>query len=158
MSKIAPCLWFNGEGEEAAKFYVSLFEDSGIDVVIPCGDGMPFPAGSALMVEFHLAGQRYQALNGGPQFPQTEAVSLSVSCRDQAEVDFFWDALTADGGAPSQCGWLKDRFGVSWQIVPQCWNEFMSSRDEDGKARAMQALMTMNKFNIAALEAAFKGE
>ncbi len=158
MSKIAPCLWFNGEGEEAAKFYVSLFEDSGIDVVIPCGDGMPFPAGSALMVEFRLAGQRYQALNGGPQFPQTEAVSLSVSCKDQAEVDFFWDALIANGGAPSQCGWLKDRFGVSWQIVPQCWNEFMSSRDDGGKARAMQALMTMSKFDIAALEAAFKGE
>mgnify|MGYP003673434539 FL=1 len=158
MSKIAPCLWFNGEGEEAARFYVSLFQDSAIDVVIPCGDDMPFPAGSALMVEFRLAGQRYQVLNGGPQFPQTEAVSLSVSCKDQAEVDFLWDALIANGGAPSQCGWLKDRFGVSWQIVPQRWNEIMSSADKKGQARAMQAMMTMSKFDIAALETAFKGE
>lgn len=157
-SKIAPCLWFNGEGEEAAIYYVSLFDDAAIIAVNRYGEGMPFPAGTAMLVEFQLAGQRYQALNGGPQFPHTEAISLSVSCKDQAEVDFLWDALLVDGGAPCQCGWLKDRFGVSWQIVPRRWNEIMSSRDEVGQARAMQAMMKMTKLDIAVLDAAFKGE
>lgn len=157
MSKIAPCLWFNGEGEEAANFYVSLFADSGIDSVFRYGEGAPFPVGTALVVEFHLAGQRYQALNGGPQFPHTEAISLSVNCKDQAEVDYLWDALIANGGAPSQCGWLKDRFGVSWQIVPQAWNAILSGGDQQGKARAMEAMMGMQKLELAVLEAAYRG-
>lgn len=158
MSKIAPCIWFNGQGEEAANFYVSLFEDSAINSVNRYGEGMPFPAGTAMMIEFELAGQRYQALNGGPQFPQTEAVSLSVSCKDQAEVDFFWSALTEKGGAPGRCGWLKDRFGVSWQIVPQGLSEIMNGDDKEGQARAMAVMMGMNKLDIAALVAAYKGE
>lgn len=158
MSKIAPCLWFNGEGEEAANFYVSLFDDSAVVAVNRYGEGMPFSPGTALLVEFRLAGQRYQALNGGPHFPHTQAISLSVNCKDQTEVDFLWDALIANGGAPSQCGWLKDRFGVSWQIVPQRWHEIASSDDTQGQARAMQALMKMSKIDIAALQAAFAGE
>jgi len=158
MSKIAPCLWFNGEAEDAARFYVSLFADAALGAISRYGEGTPFPAGTAMMVEFKLAGQRFQALNGGPQFPHSEAISLSVDCADQVEVDHFWNALIADGGAPSQCGWLKDRFGVSWQIVPQALGEIMARTDEAAKGRAMQALMGMKKLDIAALEAAYAGE
>lgn len=157
MSKIAPCLWFNGEAEEAAAFYVSLFRDAKIGAISRYGEGMPFPAGTALMVEFTLAGERFQALNGGPQFPHSEAISLSVDCADQAEVDHFWNALTANGGSPSRCGWLKDRFGVSWQIVPQQLGEIMKRPDSAGSARAMQAMMGMSKLDVAALEAAYAG-
>jgi predicted 3-demethylubiquinone-9 3-methyltransferase (glyoxalase superfamily) len=158
MSKIAPCLWFNGEAEEAARFYVSLFPDASVGAVSRYGDGTPFPAGTAMMVEFRLAGQRFQALNGGPQFPHTEAISLSVDCETQAEVDRFWNALTANGGAPSRCGWLKDRFGVSWQVVPKALGEIMTRDDVAGKGRAMRALMGMTKLDVAALEAAYDGE
>jgi predicted 3-demethylubiquinone-9 3-methyltransferase (glyoxalase superfamily) len=116
-SKIAPCLWFNGEAEDAANFYVSLFPDSRIDAVSRYGGStlfpVTFPQGTALMVEFTLAGQRFQALNGGPRFRHSEALSLSLSCRDAQELDHYWNALTADGGAEGPCGWLKDRFGRS---------------------------------------------
>lgn len=156
-SKIAPCLWFNGAAEQAAGFYVSLFDNSSIDSIHRYGEGEPFPAGTALLVEFTLDGLRYQALNGGPQFPHSEAISLSVSCRDQAEVDRLWEALTGDGGKESMCGWLQDRFGVSWQIVPQRWIEIMTSNNETGKKRAMAALYRMRKLDIKTLETAFAG-
>ena len=154
MSKIAPCLWFNGQAEEAAKFYVSLFPDSTIGAVSRYGAGAPFPAGTALMVEFRLFGQRLQALNGGPQFTFSEAVSLSIDATDEAEVDRYWAALIADGGEESQCGWLKDRFGVSWQIVPRGLGALLSDPDPARADRATQAMMAMKKLDLAAMRAA----
>ncbi len=158
MNNLAPCLWFNGQAEEAAQFYVSLFKDSAIDLVLRNGEGMRFPAGSALMVEFTIKGQRVQALNGGPEFTFNEAISLSVECEDQAEIDHLWNSLCADGGAPMQCAWLKDKYGVAWQIVPKFWAEVMRSTDFAAQQRAMQAMMTMDKLIIADLEAAFRGD
>ncbi len=157
MSKIAPCLWFNGQAEEAANFYVSLFPEAAIGNISRYGAGAPFPAGTALMVEFTLAGQRFQALNGGPQFTLSEAVSLSISARDAAEVDHFWSALTADGGAESRCGWLRDRFGVSWQVVPQGLGAVLGDPDPARAGRAMRAMMGMKKLDIAAMRAAADG-
>lgn len=154
MTRIAPCLWFNGQAEEAARFYVSLFPDAAIGAVSRYGPGAPFPTGTALMVEFHLFGQRFQALNGGPDFTFSEAVSLSVACEDATEVDRYWAALTADGGQESQCGWLKDRFGVSWQIVPDGLGALIADPDPARAARALQALMTMKKLDLAAIRAA----
>lgn len=156
MSKITPCLWFNGQAEEAASFYVSLFEDARIDGVGRYGEGTRFPAGTALMVEFTLAGQRFQALNGGPEFTFNESISMSVRCRDQAEVDHFWDALTT-GGQPSRCGWLRDRYGVSWQIVPDALVRLQRQNDPAAMGRMMGAMMTMSRLDIAALEAAWRG-
>jgi predicted 3-demethylubiquinone-9 3-methyltransferase (glyoxalase superfamily) len=156
-SKIAPCLWFNGEAEDAARRYVSIFPDSALGTISRYGDGAPFARGTALMVEFTLAGQRFQALNGGPQFPHTEAISLSVSCRDAAELERYWSALTVEGGREGQCGWLKDRYGVSWQIVPQGLDAVMSDPDPERVARAMAAMMTMRKLDLAALRAAADG-
>jgi predicted 3-demethylubiquinone-9 3-methyltransferase (glyoxalase superfamily) len=157
MSKIAPCLWFDGNAEEAARFYTSLFADAAIVAVGRYGEGMPLPAGTAMLVEFTLAGQRFQALNGGPQFPFTEAISLSVRCADQAEVDRLWDALT-DGGSPGRCGWLKDRFGVSWQIVPDRLVELQKSGDTAATGRMFKALMGMSRLDVAALERAYRGD
>lgn len=154
MSKITPCLWFNGTGEEAAQLYVSLFSDSAITSVGRYGEGMPFPAGTAMMVDFTLAGQSFQALNGGPQFPHSEAISMSVLCEDQAEVDHYWNALT-EGGAESRCGWLKDRFGVSWQIVPACLGRLSRLGDPAATGRMMMAMMGMAKMDVAALEKAY---
>lgn len=154
MSKITPCLWFNGEAEEAANLYASLFPDSAIDAVSRYGENMPMPAGTAMMVEFTLSGQRFQALNGGPQFPHSEAISLSISCADQAEVDHYWEGLRANGGSESFCGWLKDRFGVSWQVVPRRMIA-LQEQGGPGVGRMMQKMMTMRKLEIAPLEAAF---
>ena len=160
-STIAPCLWFNGEAEEAAKFYVSLFPDSSIDTVSRYGADtrtpVSFPKGTALMVEFTLSGQRFQALNGGPQFRHSEAISLSVSCRDANEVDRYWSALTSHGGAEGPCGWLKDRFGVSWQIVPEGLGALLSDPDSGRAGRAMQAMLEMKKLDLAAMRAAADG-
>jgi predicted 3-demethylubiquinone-9 3-methyltransferase (glyoxalase superfamily) len=159
MSKIKPCLWFDGVAEEAANFYVSLLPDSRIDRVNRSpADNPSTPAGAVLLVEFTLAGQPFQGLNGGPQFPFTEAVSFSVECEDQAEVDRLWDALTADGGKPVQCGWLKDRFGLSWQIVPKAMGRLMGGSDPAGAKRAMEAMMKMVKLDIAELERAYRGD
>ena len=159
MSKITPCLWFNGEAEQAATLYVALFANSGnatskITNVSRYSAGTPFPAGTALMVEFTLAGERFQALNGGPQFKHSEAISLSINCKDAAEVDHFWYGLIANGGAESQCGWLKDRFGVSWQVVPEGLGALMSDPDKGRAGRAMQAMMKMKKLDLAAMRAA----
>jgi predicted 3-demethylubiquinone-9 3-methyltransferase (glyoxalase superfamily) len=157
MSKIAPCLWFEREAEEAAKFYVSLFPDSRIDHVQK--NIVDTPAGKAdsvLVVDFTLAGQRFMALNGGMRFEYTHAISLEVDCTDQAEVDRLWDGL-ADGGAIEQCGWLKDRYGVSWQIVPTVLGKLLSDPDPVRAARVMQAMMQMVKLDIAGLQAAYQG-
>ena len=158
VSKIKPCLWFDGDAETAAGLYVSLFADGAIGSVSRYGEGAPFPAGTALVVEFSLAGQAFQALNGGPQYKLTEAVSFAVSCADQDEIDRLWDGLCADGGAPGRCGWLKDRFGVSWQITPAGMGAILGGPDPAGRGRAMRAMMSMGRLEIAALEAAYRGE
>jgi predicted 3-demethylubiquinone-9 3-methyltransferase (glyoxalase superfamily) len=157
MTAIAPCLWFDGHAEQAANFYVSVFPNSGIGAISRYGKGMHFPAGTVLLVEFTLNGQRFQALNGGPQFKFSEAVSFSVPCADQAEVDHYWTALTAAGGAPGPCGWVKDRFGVSWQIVPEALGRMQTDGSSDQVGRMMAALMRMSKLDIAALQAAYAG-
>lgn len=160
-SKIAPCLWFNGEAEAAAKLYVSLFPDSKIEKVSRYENEtrfpVSFPKGTALLVEFTLAGRRFQALNGGPQFRHSEALSLSISCRDAQEVDHYWQGLTANGGSEGQCGWLKDRFGVSWQVVPEGIGELMTDPDPGRRDRALHAMLKMRKLDIAAMRAAADG-
>ena len=157
MSKISPCLWFAGEAEEAAKFYVSLLPDSKIEHVQKNTVDRPAgKAGSVLVVEFTLAGQRFMALNGGKAFDFTHAISFKVDCADQAEVDRYWDALS-EGGSVERCGWLKDRFGVSWQIVPSAMMRMFSSSDREAAQRAMQAMMKMTKLEIAALQKAYDG-
>lgn len=152
MSKVRTCLWFDGNGEEAARFYVSLLPDSRIDDVFRRNPGEP-----ALLVSFTLAGQSYQTLDGGPGHPHTDAASIVVMTGDQAETDRLWDALTADGGSDVACGWLKDRFGVSWQIVPRRAMELFNDADRAAAGRAFAAMMTMKKLDIAALERAFHG-
>ena len=160
-SRIAPCLWFNGEAEDAANFYVSLFPDSRIEHISRYEENtrlpVTFPAGTALLVEFTLSGQRFQALNGGPQFTHSEAISLSVSCRDAREVDHYWSGLTASGGSEVACGWLKDRFGVSWQVVPEGVEALFTDPDPGRRTRALQAMLKMKKLDLAAMRAAADG-
>ena len=159
MRDVIPCLWFDGQAEEAANFYVSLLPDSRIEHVSRSpADNPSTPKGAVLVVEFSLAGQRFIGLNGGPQFSFTEAVSFAVDCEDQAEVDRLWDALTADGGSPGRCGWLKDRYGLSWQIIPKALRELLNGHDRAGAERAMQAMMTMSKIDIDGLRRAYDGE
>jgi len=158
MSKIAPCLWFADEAEEAAKFYTSVFPNSRIDRVQKnVMDSPGGKAGTVLIVEFTLAGQRFLALNGGERMEYTHALSLEVDCAHQAEVDRLWDALTK-GGAPVQCGWLKDRYGVSWQIVPTVIFKMLADPDAAKAQRVMQALQQMIKLDIAGLKAAYEGK
>ena len=158
MSKIKPCLWFDGQAEEAANFYVSLLPDSRIDKVMRSpADNPSTPAGAVLTVEFTLAGQPFLRLNGGPLFRFTEAVSFIITCEDQAEVDRLWEALTAHGGKPVQCGWLQDRFGLSWQITPRQLTEMMADPDPEKAKRVMEAMMQMVKIDIAALQRAYDG-
>jgi predicted 3-demethylubiquinone-9 3-methyltransferase (glyoxalase superfamily) len=158
MSKIAPCLWFDGQAEEAANLYTSLFPDSRIDSVNRSpADNPSTPEGAVLTVDFTLAGRKFIGLNGGPEFPFTEAVSFSIDCEDQAEVDRYWDALIEGGGSPSQCGWLKDRFGVSWQVVPRQLPELLGGSDPDGARRAMEAMLKMSKIEVAKLREAYEG-
>ncbi len=155
MQKIVPNLWFDTQAEEAAAFYTSLFEDSRILQVLPYGESGPGEPGSTMVVSFELLGQEYVAINGGPQFPFTEAVSFEVRCDTQEEVDRLWDALTADGGAEVQCGWLKDRYGLSWQIVPARWLELAGGDDPAKVDAAMKAMLGMKKLDIAELERAY---
>jgi predicted 3-demethylubiquinone-9 3-methyltransferase (glyoxalase superfamily) len=155
IQKITPFLWFNQEAEEAANLYVSLFKDSKILGISRYGDAGPGPKGSAMVVDFQLAGLRFNALNGGPHFKFTEAISLAVSCDSQEEVDTLWSRLTANGGQESQCGWLKDRYGLSWQIVPARFTQMMQDKDPKRTQRVMQAMLTMKKFDIARLEEAY---
>ena len=158
MSKISPCLWFNGEAEEAANFYVSLLPDSRIKrIQHNLADGLAGKAGEVLVVHFTLAGQDYIALSGGTRMEHTHAISFSIDCADQAEVDRLWDALTSNGGSEVQCGWVRDRFGVSWQIVPSVLPELLAGADHAGAERAMRAMMGMIKLDIAALKKAYDG-
>jgi predicted 3-demethylubiquinone-9 3-methyltransferase (glyoxalase superfamily) len=155
--KVTPFLWFDRQAEEAARFYVSLLPDSRIDRVVRSPADTPSgPAGMALTVEFTLSGVRFVALNGGPQYRFTEAVSFNIACQDQAEVDRLWSALS-EGGSEGRCGWLKDRWGLSWQIVPTRLHELLSDKDPARARRAMQAMLGMSKLNIAELERAADG-
>lgn len=155
--RITPCLWFNFNAEEAVAFYLGVFPNSRIIHTSRYGPESPEHEGKVLMIEFELDGQPFQALNGGPMYRFNEAISLSVDCADQAEVDRVWAALTADGGKPVQCGWLTDKFGVSWQVVPRVWWDIMHSSDKAGVQRAFTALFGMQKMDVAALEKAFAG-
>lgn len=154
-----PCLWFDGDAEEAATYYASVVPDSSVDRVWRSPADTPSgPAGDVLVVDFTLAGQRVQGLNGGPQFRFSEAVSLVVEVDDQAEVDRLWDALTADGGEPGPCGWCKDRWGLSWQVVPTRLDELLDDPDPERARRAMEAMLQMQKIDVAALERAADGD
>jgi predicted 3-demethylubiquinone-9 3-methyltransferase (glyoxalase superfamily) len=158
MSKITPCLWFDGEAEEAANFYVSLLPGSKIETMQKNSvDGPGGKAGTVLVAEFTLAGQRFMALNGGMRFEYTHAVSFKIDCADQAEVDRLWDALLANGGQAERCGWLKDRYGLSWQIVPTALPKYLGGADRAGAHRAMQAMLGMVKLDIEGLKQAYEG-
>ena len=155
--KITPCLWFDFNAEQAVDFYTSVFPESRIHEVMRYGEANgPALDGKALMISFELAGQPLQSLNGGPQFTFTEAISLSVLCDDQDEVDQLWQRLT-EGGSGGQCGWLKDRFGLSWQIVPRRMLELLADPDRDRAGRAMQAMMGMGKIDIGVIERSAEG-
>ena len=156
MQKITPCLWFDTEGEAAAAFYTSVFPNSKVLDVAYYGSAGPRPEGTVMAVSFELDGQRFVALNGGPQFTFDEAISFQVDCESQEEVDAFWTALT-EGGEEGPCGWLKDRFGVSWQIVPARLTELLSDPDEERAQRVMGAMLKMRKIEIAELEQAAGG-
>ena len=158
MPRISPFLWFDTQAEEAANFYVSIFPNSRITKVSRYGEGGPGPKGSVMVVAFELDGQHILALNGGPHFKFTEAISLVVDCKTQEEIDHYWQKLTTDGGQEVQCGWLKDKFGLSWQIVPAQMGEIMSDPDPSRAKRAMQAMMKMKKLDINALKAAAAGK
>ncbi len=152
--KITPCLWFNFNAEEAVNHYLSIFKNSKILEVSHYGDAMPEHKGKVLTLLFEIEGQKFQALNAGPQFPFTEAISLSVDCETQEEVDALWSKLSA-GGSESQCGWLKDKFGLSWQIVPRALPEMLKDKDTDKATRVMQAMFTMSKIDVARLQQAY---
>jgi predicted 3-demethylubiquinone-9 3-methyltransferase (glyoxalase superfamily) len=154
LQKITPFLWFDTQAEEAARFYVSLFAGSKILGIARYGEGGMGPVGSVMTVEFQLAGQRFVALNGGPSFKFTEAVSFVVNCKDQKEIDRFWAKL-GEGGRDIECGWLKDRYGLSWQVVPTALWKMITDRDPARSARVMQAVLTMKKLDLATLEAAY---
>ena len=156
MQKIHTCLWFDNQAEEAAEYYVSVFDNAKITGISRFGEGAPGPAGQAMVVEFDLEGQKFQALNGGPAFSFTEAVSFVIDCSSQDEVDRYWNALS-DGGSEGQCGWLKDRYGVSWQVVPSALGELLGGPDPAGSQRAMQAMLGMKKLDIAELQKAYDG-
>ena len=157
MPKITPFLWFNDKAEEAANFYASIFKNSKVNTVTRYGDAGPGPKGSVMTVAFELDGQPFTALNGGPQFPFTEAVSFVVNCENQQEIDYYWDRLTSGGGQPVQCGWLKDQFGLSWQVVPRAMSRLMQQTDPKKAERVMKALLQMQKIDIAGLERAAGG-
>ena len=154
--KIIPNLWFDKQAEEAAEFYCSVFKNSRVVSKALYPEGSPGEAGTVMTVEWELDGQRFVGINGGPQFKFDEAVSFAISCEDQEEVDYYWEKLT-DGGEESVCGWLKDRFGVSWQVVPQGMEELFSDPDPERSQRAMEAMLKMRKLDIAALRSAADG-
>jgi predicted 3-demethylubiquinone-9 3-methyltransferase (glyoxalase superfamily) len=154
MQKITPCLWFDNQAEEAAYFYTSIFKNSKIVEISRYGEAGPRPQGMVMTVVFELDGQEFIALNGGPEFNFTEAVSLSVDCASQEEVDYFWEKLS-EGGEEGPCGWLKDRYGLSWQIVPSVLNEMMKDGDAEQVRRVTEALLKMSKLDIKALQHAY---
>lgn len=157
MQKITPFLWFDNNAEEAVDFYLSVFKDAKIKSISRYGEGMPMPAGTAMVIDFELFGQNFTALNAGPVFTFTEAISFVVHCKDQQEVDYYWDKLTADGGMEQPCAWLKDKYGLSWQIVPDVLIKLMSDKDAAKAQRVTMAMMQMKKIIIADLEAAYIG-
>jgi predicted 3-demethylubiquinone-9 3-methyltransferase (glyoxalase superfamily) len=161
MQKINPFLWFDSQAEEAAKFYVSVFKNSNIDKVTrypeEAAKKIGREPGSVMTVELTLDGVEFVALNGGPQFKFTEAVSFNVNCENQKEIDYFWERLSADGGETGPCGWLKDKFGLSWQVSPRLLGEMLADKDKAKAERVMSAMMEMDKIDIAALERAAKG-
>ena len=161
MRDFVTCLWFDDNAREAAEFYVSVFPDGKIHGSTNYGADTPGVAGSLMTIDFEVNGHRFTGLNGGPQFPFTEAISFEIYCEDQAEINQMWDALTADGGQPSECGWLKDKFGVSWQVVPADYMDKMAAGgDEAARERLMQAVLATSKrpFDLAELQAAFEGD
>ena len=155
--KITSCLWFDGQAEAAAKLYTSLVPNSKIGKITKYPEGTPGQAGTVMTVEFELDGAQFVGLNGGPEFKFSEAVSFQIHCKDQAEVDRYWNALIADGGEESVCGWCKDRFGLSWQVIPEVLPKLMADPDRDKANRATAAMMGMRKLDIAQLEAAAAG-
>jgi predicted 3-demethylubiquinone-9 3-methyltransferase (glyoxalase superfamily) len=157
MPRITPNLWFDDNGLEAAEFYVSLFPNSEITDITYYPEDAPRP-GAVLTVNFLLDGQEHTAINGGPEFTFDEAISLLINCADQEEVDHYWNALTTDGGEESQCGWCKDKFGLSWQVVPEGWERLLTRTDKEAVQRAMNAMYGMKKLDLAALQAAFDGK
>lgn len=154
---LTTCLWFDTQAEEAATYYTTIFPGAKLGNVSRFGEGGPRPAGMVITAEFEISGQRFVALNGGPEYSFTEAVSFQIPCADQAEVDYYWDRLTADGGQPGPCGWLKDKFGVSWQVIPAVLGSLLSDPDPEKAARATQTMLSMGKLDIAALERAHAG-
>lgn len=156
MQKITPWLWFDGQAEEAANYYTSVFKNSRILDLQRYGEAGPLPAGTVMTARFELEGQEFVALNGGPQFTFNEAISFQVSCQTQDEVDELWDRLS-DGGEQGPCGWLKDRYGVSWQIVPTALYELLNAPDPERSNRVMKAMLGMSKIEISGLKAAYEG-
>ncbi|MCW2777930.1 MAG: hypothetical protein JWN17_1655 [Frankiales bacterium] len=154
---IVPSLWFDGDAEQAADFYVSVFPNSRVASATRYPEGAPGPAGTVMAVEFELDGQRFTGINGGPQFPFTEAVSFQVVCQDQDEIDRYWAALTSEGGSEGPCGWCKDRYGLSWQVVPDGMDEMFDHGDPARAQRAMQAMLTMSKIDLKAMREAADG-
>jgi predicted 3-demethylubiquinone-9 3-methyltransferase (glyoxalase superfamily) len=157
MQKIKPCLWFDDQIEEAVKFYVSVFPRAKITTTSRYNDSGPKGDEKVLVMEFELDGQEFMGLNGGPIFKFTEAISFFVNCADQKEVDYYWNKLTANGGAESQCGWLKDKFGLSWQIVPEALGRYLADKDGAKAGRVMQAMLKMKKIIVADLDKAAAG-
>jgi predicted 3-demethylubiquinone-9 3-methyltransferase (glyoxalase superfamily) len=155
MHKITPFLWFDDKAEEAMNFYVSIFKNSKVGNVTRYGDAGPGPKGTVMSATFQLDGQDFFALNGGPLFKFTEAVSFFVNCETQEEVDELWEKLTADGGSPQRCGWLKDKYGLSWQIIPKALGEMLGDKDPQKSQRVMQAMLKMNKIDIQRLKEAY---
>jgi predicted 3-demethylubiquinone-9 3-methyltransferase (glyoxalase superfamily) len=160
MQKITPFLWFDHQAEEAAKFYTSVFENSKVGKILRYDEAAAKaaggPVGSVLTIEFEIGGQKFTALNGGPEFKFNEAISFVVNCDTQEEVDYFWEKLSADGGQESQCGWLKDKFGVSWQIVPTVLIEMLQDKDSEKSERVMKAMLQMQKIDIKTLKEAYE--
>jgi predicted 3-demethylubiquinone-9 3-methyltransferase (glyoxalase superfamily) len=155
MTTLTTFLWFDSQAEQAARFYTSVFKDSTLDTVHRYTSAGPGPEGEAMLVEFTINGQPFAALNGGPQYTFNPSISFVVPCADQAEIDYYWDALLADGGTPNACGWLTDKYGVSWQVTPTRFFEMI--RDEAKAAQVTAAMLGMVKFDIAALEEAYRG-
>nr|PZN68118.1 MAG: hypothetical protein DIU58_01085 [Sphaerobacter thermophilus] len=154
---ITPCLWFNGQAEEATNFYLSVFPNSEVLNVTRYTEVGPGEPGSVVTISFQLNGQEYLALNGGPEFKFNEAVSFIIDCATQEEVDHYWEKLTADGGEPGPCGWLKDKFGVSWQVVPSILDEYLRDEDRERANRVMETMLKMSKLDIAELQRAYEG-
>ncbi|MDV6169868.1 VOC family protein [Flavobacterium sp. DG1-102-2] len=157
MQKLTPCLWFNGRVEEALEFYTSIFKNSKVNDISRYGKNMPMPAGSILTATFDIEGQAFMMLNGGPQFKHSEAISFVINCKDQEEIDYYWDNLTANGGSESVCGWLVDPYGISWQVVPEEFDQLIKNSGSNAD-KVMQALMQMIKLDINKLRAAATGE